>query len=94
MFTSGEYLKRALEQLAGRSAPAVVTERIQWALSVGLLQRLPDPDAARRALERLLLYHRAWSAHGTSAQRGMVWEEVRDLVIAPVLGAAVMDGRT
>ena len=86
MFTAGDFLRRALEQLAGETSPTTVTARIQWALETDLVGRLPKPAEARRALERLLLYHRAWNAHVSSEQRGMVWEAVRDLVIAPVIG--------
>jgi hypothetical protein len=51
-----------------------------------LAERLPNPDVAEAALERLLVFLKASAAHHASDQRGMVWEAVRDAVIAPVIG--------
>jgi hypothetical protein len=54
-------------------------------------EALPDPEGARAALARLLIFLRASEAHHAADQRGMVWEPVRDLIIAPTVGGDLAD---
>jgi len=51
-----------------------------------LIGRSLTPGAPERALTRLLIFLRASEAHHGADQRGMVWEPVRDLIIAPTVG--------
>jgi hypothetical protein len=85
MYTSGAFLRAALRHLAGGDV-AEGSAGVRWALEHDLTAGLPDPDGARTALERLLVFRRATEAHHASDQRGMVWEPVRDLIVAPTVG--------
>ena len=85
MYTSGAYLHAALRKLSGERLRDGV-EGVECALERDLVAELPDPEGARAALCRLLVFLRASAQHQAADQRGMVWEDVRDLVVAPVVG--------
>lgn len=85
MYTSGTFLRAALCHLGGSDVPEGPAG-VRWALEQDLVAGLPDAEGARAALARLLLLLRAIEAHHAADQRGMVWERVRDLVVAPTVG--------
>lgn len=89
MYTSGTYLRAALRQLAGGDI-AHGAAGVRWALEHDLTAVLPDPEGARNALASLLVLLRASEAHHASDQRGMVWEAVRDRIVAPTVGLTAL----
>lgn len=90
MFTSGEWLHRALRNLAGQDLPKG-EDGVRWALENDLPSKLPDPRQARSALMRLQILWKARERHHASDERGMVWDAVRDFVVAPVSGPLGLD---
>lgn len=85
MYSSGRCLREVLSRLAGREvAPGLAG--VEWALERGLAHRLPNAHDARRVLQRVCLHLRACERHRAADQRGMVWDEVRDKLVMPVLG--------
>ncbi len=85
MYTSSSFLRAALRRLAGGDVAEGAAD-VRRALERDLTRGLPDPDGARAALDRLLVFLRASEAHHAADQRGMVWEPVRDLIVAPTVG--------
>jgi ectoine hydroxylase-related dioxygenase (phytanoyl-CoA dioxygenase family) len=85
MYTSSAYLWAALDALAEKPVARGV-DGVRWMLGTDLLQQLPDPDGATRALQRVLVFLQASERHRAADQRGMVWEQVRELIVAPVIG--------
>lgn len=85
MYTSGRFLHAALSSLAKRDLPLGIAG-VEWAIEHDIVAALPNPSDARTALLRLLLYLLAGARHHASDQRGMVWESVRDLIVAPTVG--------
>lgn len=85
-YTSGERLLDALVALNPDTARLALGDGVALALSEGMWNALPAPNRARHALERLQIYLAATRAHHAAAQRSMVWEPIRDLIVVPVLG--------
>lgn len=85
MYTSGQWLQRALAKLAGMPLPDG-PDGVRLALERDLPSLLPDPLKGRAALVRVLIYWQANACHHATDQRGMVWDQIRDFVVAPTVG--------
>jgi len=86
MDTCGTFVDDALRSLLGRDDQVDTEALFDAAVARGVLGRLPRPREAEAALRRYLLLRQAGRLHAATAQRGMVWEDLREYVTRPALG--------
>jgi len=89
MDTCGTFVDNALRSLSGRDDQVDTETLVEAAVRRGVLGRLPTPAQAEAALRRYLLLRQAGRMHAATAQRGMVWEDLREHLTRPALGGGL-----